>query len=436
MQKKTDFDRIFENSSMQSRLDILNRFNDFFSSIGANLSSELNNSIQSQYSQIYDSPNTFFLFPPSQFEIENIVQNLKLTKTHVDAMPVKVFKKLSNILVPQLMRLISHSFMKGIFPDSLKLARITPIHKSGDYESPNNFRPISSLPFISKIYEKFIARRLLKFFSKYNIINPKQYGFQSGISTSDALINLTEEIYRALDDKKHYLAAMIDIKKAFDCVDHSILLTKLESSGIRGQPLRWLKSYLQNRRCYIHINGINSNTNVFNIGVPQGSILGPILFLIHINHLPTFSTALNSQMFADDTIVSFSGSDLTHVTTTVTNELAKLSNWMCDNKLTINPSKTEILLVSNRMNHQDNFTLRFLDEDVSCSSSSKYLGVYIDNNLSFRDHIQHVTKKIAMHTGILYRIKQYLPLKARLNYYYGYVYPYLNYNIAVWGGSL
>ena len=434
--QKSDFNRILEDSpSNQSSLDTLNRFNDFFSSIGAKLSSQLNYTNTSESSTMQQNPNTFFLFPPNQSEIEIIIQNLKVTKTHINSMPVKIFKKLKHALVQPLMFLIGHSFAKGIFPETLKLARITPIHKSGDFLSPNNFRPISSLPFISKIYEKFIARRLLKFFHKYKIISPKQYGFQSGISTGDALINLTEEIYKALDEKKHYIAAMVDIKKAFDCVDHVILLRKLEAYGIRGQPLDWIRSYLKDRKCYIDLNGVSSNKNIFNIGVPQGSILGPVLFLVHINDLPLFSTSLSSQMFADDTIVSYSGSDITQVTASLSNELDKLSNWMCDNKLTINPSKTEMLMVSNRIQNQNDFSIRFLHENIPFSSSSKYLGIYLDNKLNFKDHIEYVTKKVARHTGILYKIKQYLPMKARLNYYYGYIYPYLNYNIIVWGGA-
>ena len=433
---KSDYKKIFEEAPPdESHVDTLNRFNNFFSTIGERLSSDLNSINNFEPSPQTHNSNNFYLFPPNQSEILNIISNLKITKTHLNSMPVRIFKSLKNILVIPVLILLNNSFTTGIFPDSLKVARITPIHKNGNFTTPNNFRPISSLPFMSKIYEKFIARRLLKFLAKYKILSPKQFGFQSGISTCDALINLTEEIYRALDNKEHYISTLVDIKKAFDCVDHAILLKKLENYGIRGLPLDWFKSYLKDRKCYLEMNGIISNENTFNISVPQGSILGPVLFLIHINHLPAFSTLLDCQMFADDTVVSYSGSDISEVTATVTSELDKLSNWMCENKLTLNPSKTEMLLVSNRIHDQNNLSISFCNENISFSPSCKYLGVYLDHKLNFKVHIEHVTKTIARYTGILYKIKQYLPLKARLNYYYGYIYPYLNYNILIWGGT-
>ena len=433
---KSDFVKIFDEApASENCFDTLNRFNDFFSSIGGNLASCINTRNASLLPSFRQNPNSFYLFPPNYDEIEHIVKNLKITTTPVNSIPVKIFKMLKHVLVDPLITVIGNSFRKGIFPENFKVARVTPIHKNGDFASANNFRPISSLPFLSKIYEKIFALRLMNFFDKYNVISAKQFGFQSGISTCDALINLTEEIYKALDEKKPYIAAMLDIKKAFDCVDHSILLRKLESYGVRGLPLNWLRSYLGDRKCYIEINGISSSKNVFNIGVPQGSILGPALFLVHINQLPLVSNKLNCQMFADDTIVSYSGSDIVEVTSTVTSELNKIADWMNDNKLTINPCKTEVLLVSNRIHERSDISLNFMNEQVFCSSSAKYLGVYLDEKLSFRDHIAHVTKKIARHTGILYKIKEYLPLKARLNYYFGYIYPYLNYNILIWGGA-
>ena len=150
----------------------------------------------------------------------------------------------------------------------MKTARITPLHKSGDYDSPSNFRPISSLPYMSKIYEKLVTIRLLSFCNKYSIISPVQFGFQPGISTSDALLKITESIYNALDNRNHHIATLLDIKKAFDSVDHVILLKKLDHYGIRGLPLKWFESYLSDRKCYTEIDSIKSDTCIFNVGVP------------------------------------------------------------------------------------------------------------------------------------------------------------------------
>ena len=164
-------------------------------------------------------------------------------------MPVKLLKKFCNVLVVPITQMINNSIQKGIFPKELKIARISPIHKENSFSEPSNFRPISSLFYLSKVYEKIFSLRLLKFCKKYSIISPNQYGFQNGISTTDALINLTEKIYTAIDDKMHFISAIIDVKKAFDCVNHDILKAKLERYGIRGTPLKWLDSYLKDKKC-------------------------------------------------------------------------------------------------------------------------------------------------------------------------------------------
>ena len=429
-------DKIFGDAiTDRDKMGIVNEFNNFFAGIGNTLAAQMPDSINPPIFPSDHLHHNFFLFPPTHDEISKIIKNLKITWTSTDVLPINLLKKFCNILVVPITLLIDNSIQKGVFPSDMKIARITPIHKEGSFTEPSNFRPISSLFYLSKIYEKFFSNRLINFFNKYSVISPKQFGFLSGVSTCDALMSLTEDIYAALNEKQHFIAAIIDVKKAFDCVNHSILINKLEKYGVRGIPLSWLTSYLADRKCYVELGPFKSNLNTLNIGVPQGSILGPLLFLVYVNNLPKFSDTLKTQLFADDTIVLNTGSDIDTLIDSTNGELTKLNDWTRANKLTIHPGKTKLLIVSNRTLPNYNLSIRFLDTEILQSNCCKYLGVYLDNKLSFKDHIKHINGKISRHTGILYKIRDNLPLKTRLDYYYAFIYPYLSYNIIIWGST-
>ena len=350
-------------------------------------------------------------------------------------MPIKIFKILRHFFLLPLKNLINKSFQKGIFPKCLKLARVTPVHKQGNLSDPSNYRPISSLPYISKIVETCVKERILAFCDKFSLINSSQFGFRRKLSTCDALIQLTEIIYDSLNKGNVLLIVMIDLKKAFDTVNHNVLLKKLECYGIRGNQLKWFSSYLSNRQCFVEIDNIKSKTEYFNIGVPQGSILGPILFLLYINDISSISNKLSTTLFADDTTVSISDSNLSNLIINSNTELQKIADWTSNNRLTLNVDKTVALLFTNKKPDNIGDQIILGDETVTDVVSSKFLGVFLDSKLNFVPHINYISNKIAKHVGIFYRIKDKLSSDAKLSYYYAFVYPFLSYNVCVWGST-
>ena len=378
---------------------------------------------------------SFYLFPVSINECINLISDLKITKSEVHKIPVKIFKSLKEILAYPISKLLNLSFKYGKFPKCMKQARLTPIFKKGDKLNANNYRPIASLPYLSKIIERCITNRILKFYEHTNFFSKFQFGFRKGKSTTLSLIELTENIYKSLNSKDYHLSVFIDLTKAFDTVNHQILLKKLELSGIRGIVLDWFSSYLLNREYFVKIGSFSSCSKFVNIGLPQGSILGPILFLVYINDLPNVSNIFESILFADDTTVSFSDPNLESLISKVNFELKKIESWTISNRLTINAEKTEVLFITKSPVDREQCKVILGNKALDFKNSCKFLGVFVDNKLNFRDHINHVVSKLSRNSGILFKIRGSLPLAARIDFYNAFIYPYLTYNVIIWGGT-
>ena len=232
------------------------------------------------------------------------------------------------------------SIEKGFFPDDLKTARISPIYKGEDSSDVSNYRPTSVLPCFSKILERIMYNRLYKYLIENNILYSKQFGFQNGHSTDHAVVQLVDQIIESFENNKYTLGVFIDLSKAFDTVDHSILLKKLELYGITDRNHGWLKSYLSNRRQFVQINEKEKTSlETISCGVPQGSILGPLLFLLYVNDLKNASNILDPIMFADDTNLFFTHKDIRYLFQIVNQELENINQWFISNKLSLNIKK-------------------------------------------------------------------------------------------------
>ena len=381
------------------------------------------------------SSNSFFLFSISPNSCAVLIAKLKNTKTDINTMPVKIFSSLHDILSVPVSKLMNASFSLGVFPHSLKKARLTPVHKRGNKQDPSNYRPISSLPYLSKIFERYVTNQLISFFAKYNLLSKNQFGFQRNISTTDALIKLTESIYKSLNNKQHHISILIDLKKAFDTMNHQIILKKLDLYGIRGLPRLWIESYLSDRLMFVGVSKATSDTHVSNIGIPQGSIIGPLLFLIFINDLPNVSDKFDTCLFADDTTLSISNSNSTVLIDSTNLELEKINKWTLANRLTINVEKTELIVFSNRYFDKTSNHISLDNKLLTYSTCCKFLGVCIDSDLTFSQHIRHVVGKLSRGAGILYNIRDSLTTPARISYYYGFLYPYISCNVVIWAST-
>ena len=414
-----------------------NEFNTFFSTVARNLDQQIPVSHDSPLDGLTNSPpNSFFMSPVTVQECTDIISKLKNTTYHRDVLPVAILKYAKDKLAVPIAKLINKSYEEGVFPDCLKIACVSPIFKAGDPKSASNYRPISVLPLLSKILERSIANRMISFMNRILCISPKQFGFQKGKSTLDAIICLTEYIYNNLNKKHHTLSIFVDLRKAFDTVNHKILLSKLQHYGFRGLSLQWFGSYLKDRLQQVRINDNLSPLSTVNIGVPQGSILGPILFLIYINDLPNVSKLFHFILFADDTTLSITHKNYNSLIQQTNSELLEIDKWIIKNRLSLNVDKTFLMLFTNRSQDvDDSLDVTFSDDIVKIQNSGNFLGMILDNNLSFGEHISYICNKISKSIGVFHKLKLSVPENVLVNLYYSLVYPYLIYCNAIWGGT-
>ena len=432
-------DSITVNSSSISDLNqIAEEFNNHFANVGKSLANSLKDSNTNDES-IYlkhPCPTSIFLQPTTPLEIMVLINSLKLNKakSHDDIDPY-FLKIAAPILAFPLSVFLNHCLTFGTFPNRLKLAKVVPVFKKGLTDQLSNYRPISLLPSLSKLFERIIHSRLLSFFEYNNTIVTTQYGFRHNRSTIHPILDLITSCFDNINNKKYSTLLFLDIKKAFDSVSHKKLIRKLEHYGIRGVANDLIKSYLEKRKQFVSIANFNSSDLVIEYGVPQGSILGPLLFLIYINDLPSCLQSL-PRFFADDTALLITGKTLKDIQFQANLELSNVLQWMNANSLILNAAKSEALVVSPYVRKSEPPVTFEIGKDFFQSSiSAKYLGVTIDNHLSFNQHITLLENKIARSVGVISKLRFYLPQSSLVILYFSLVHTHLLYALPVWAST-
>ena len=413
---------------------IAGAFNDYFTTVASDLDRLLPDSTANPMNYVHSSVvSSMFLNPVTAVEIDSVIMSQKKKSNRKNTLPLSILSACRQMLCDVIAYLVNDSFDSGVFPQLLKRAEIVPVFKSGDPKLVYNYRPISLLPLMSKIYERCMYNRLLSFLIRHSILSTDQFGFRRGRSTVDAIGGFVERIYRALNNSQYVISTFVDLKKAFDTVNHRILLDKLFKYGVRGLPLQWFASYLRDREHCVRIGDAQSEYKTLNISIPQGSILGPLLFIIYINDLPSVTGDLSTVLFADDTTLFCSGPDFPTLVNKCNVDLVKVSEWLVANRLTLNINKTFSMIFSNRQYEADNYSIRIDNEIIPYVSSGKFLGVVMDRFLKFDNHVSEICGKLSKSVGILKKLREYIPGKQLIDLYYNFAYPYLVYCNLVWG---
>ena len=418
--------------------EIVESLNDFFVNVGPDTEKCIPRNPIINPEKYLKNKNQFefIISNITEEEVMDIINKLENKSTGPQSIPVNLLKLIPDLIIIPLCKIISNSFLTGTFPDALKISKVIPIHKGESTQVLNNYRPISLLSIFDKIMEKLMHKRLYSFLNEHDILFKNQFGFRKNNSTSFALIQITERIKETIDNKKYGCGIFIDLRKAFDTVNHDILLTKLHHYGIKGNALNWFKSYLSNRKQFVNHNGESSQLQCITSGVPQGSVLGPLLFLIYINDLPNISNILEFYLFADDTNIYYEADTLEKLEIIVNRELKKLRTWLIVNRLSLNIEKTNFVVFHpyNKPLHQS-ITLKINKKAISEKDHVKYLGIMIDSTLTWRTHIENVSSKISKSIGLLYKIRPFVDTKLMKTLYYSIVYSHLIYAIEVWGSA-
>lgn len=394
----------------------------------------------------FNNSKSIFMSPTIPLDIHKIIMSLKNTESpgH-DGIITKIIKESCTLISPVISHIINLCIEKGIFPQQLKTAVIKPLFKKGDKSDINNYRPIALLPVLSKIFEKVIYNSLYSFLEANKILTPEQFGFKKNTSINMAIYNLLSEVMLKMDKRIPIVSLYMDLTKAFDHVDHDILLDKLFKYGIRGNAHDLIRSYLIGRDQYTEVNCISSKTKyrttyksehkIIKYGVPQGSVLGPLLFIIYVNDLPK---VVNNKMtlFADDTTVLFHNKDINNLVTDINSSLTCIIKWLECNNLNINLDKTKVMNFKQRNNGIQKLHISYSGKQIDEINTIKFLGLYLDSDMKWKSHIDYVCKKLSKFAFALRMLRKVVNTNTLLTAYHGCVSSTLRYGIIFWGNSV
>ena len=431
---------VVDKTVIQNAKDIANHLNKHFVEKGQNLASKLPKPKTTIYKTLgARNPCSMTFKVITETEVVNIVIDFDNKKsTGVDGIPSILIKWSIHIIAPILTKLFNIFVNMGVYPDSLKVAKVTPLHKKRDKTIDDNFRPISVLTQINKIFEKLIHERLVTFTNEHSILPNNQFGFRKKHSASHGITHLNEQVTKNLESKKISAVLFMDLKSAFDTVNHNILIRKLDHYGIRNNVLDLLISYLTNRKQFVKSGEIESCLYAVICGVPQGSVLGPLLFILYITDIVNCSK-FECFLFADDAGLLLADEKIKTLKKAVNAEVKLLYDWLITNKLTLNFTKTNYMLISNinklSVKDRKKFRVTIGKYTIHEVEQTKYLGVILDNKLSWKEHIEYLITKLSQAAGVIYKLRKYLPYHAKMLIYDSLAASYLRYSISAWGNT-
>jgi hypothetical protein len=384
----------------------------------------------------HPTPNSLVMHPCDVPEVCAIINKFNIHKgTGPNSIPPLFLQHMLSELAEPLTTIANICFSTGIHPDKLKIAKIIPIYKKGSKLLTCNYRPISLLSNINKLFEKLVFSRLFSFLDSHNTFYKHQYGFRPKYSTNHTLINITDSIRDALDKDCFACGVFVDFQKAFDTVNHSILLEKLSHYGIRGIPLEWCRSYLSNRKQFVSILGFDSKQLQIKHGVPQGSVLGPLLFLIYINDLHKSIVHSTTYKFADDTNLLLIDNNIKSLESKVNNDLKGLFKWLLANKISLNTSKTELIIFRKPSVNRPPLKIVLNGTRIYPSTNIKYLGVHLDEFLNGDAHCSQLERKLNRAKGMIAKSRHYLTNNEQniLSIYHSIFSSHMIYGCQIWG---
>lgn len=429
---------IINGSTVSDPKQLADHFNEYFANVGPNTCAVIP-SVPENYETFLRKtphcPQSMWFSPVIATEVQEVISDLKNSSSYgTDEITTSLVKFVKEIITEPLTRLINKSFSNGIFPEVLKISKVTPVYKKGDKGQIDNYRPIALLSIVSKVVEKIAHKRLQNFLQATKFFSANQYGFRKNHNTVDAVAQVVGAALNGFNKSKNTVAVLLDISKAFDTIDHTILLRKLEYSGVRGLPQTWFRSYLSNRKQLVSINGETSNLRGISTGIPQGSILGPLIFSIYVNDIHTCILNSNVVQFADDTTLYLTG-NLLEIIPKLNDDLDALVRWFYANKLALSATKTTAINFTkpNSAIPVDLPEVKVWGNHIPLEETVKLLGIHLDSKISWKAHLLYVRNKVSSSLYAINKFKNLLNTETLKLMYYGLIHPYLTYGVSLWG---
>ena len=435
-----------DNQKCCNSQSIANEFGHYFSSVGENFANKIpkpQKSINEYLKAIQSPQRSIFLTPSTIMEMKKLLSNLpNKGSCSTDNISNILLKKIKDEIAVPLTEIINAPIEQGVFPDLMKCALVVPLYKAKSKEEVTNYQPISLLMTISKIIEKVIYKRVYNYLNDSGQLYASQYGFRNSHSCEHAIGELLGNIVKNQHLNKNSVSIMLDLSKAFDTLQHTVIFEKLEKYGIRGNCLSWFKSYLSSRSLCVKCHDQSGQKVISNryqvcYGAPQGSCMGPLIFLIFCNDLHHHLQFLESIQFADDTTLYMGHKSVKFLKFCLETDLMTIQDWFRSNKLTLNIDKTVILwFKQNALTSPETENIEICGLKLQCATFTKFLGLWLDNALNWKEHVRRLILKLSSRRSLLCRGKNFLTIHAKKVLYYAQIQSNLTYGLLIWGNMI